>query len=303
VSLDESTHIERWVEASQRRAERFNIVQFAWTERHTYEVGGAAPQTHAVHTGKEPDDSPIFTVGIPHVRREFADLKKWLSLNGTMMRFKTHSLSIVDPLNICYHEHEASNNGDYSRVTTRSGEQQHGLLHYDQQVNAMYSMYRLMPITLAVRAHDDRTFGQVFDNPAERILETALEDGMLCIASPREKVWLDPAKDYLPIRVERWKPKFDVIIDRIEIELAEHPDFGLLPNGWSYTLFDSSSGKPRRTFVTSGVEVAIRATTKSDFELKFWPGIRVHQRRGDGTVWVATETGDLRLATEDEKNG
>lgn len=300
MSLDESTHRQRWVEASQRRTERFDIVQFAWTEHHTFEVGGERPPTQAVHTGREPEDSPIFTVGIPHVRREFADLKKWLSLNGKMMRFKTHSLSIVDQLNIKYHEHEASNNGDYSRVTTRSGEQQHGLLHYDQQVNAYASMYRLMPITLTVRGRDDKIFGKTFSQEPD--VKMALEDGLLRAEVPRERVWLDPSKDYLPTRVERWKPRFDIITDRIEIELTQHPDYGWLPNGWTYTLFDSTSGKPKRTFVTSNVEVATQATTKSDFELKFWPGIRVHQRRGDGTVWIATETGDLRLATEERKS-
>ena len=78
------------------------------------------------------------------------------------MRFKTHSLSIVDQLNIKYHEHEASNNGDYSRVTTRSGEQQHGLLHYDQQVNAYASMYRLMPITLTAVSYTHLTLPTIY---------------------------------------------------------------------------------------------------------------------------------------------
>ncbi len=276
--------IEAWCERMERAAH----IQVEWKETITHKQGTIRSANWV--EGKVGATPEVLKRGIPHEDIEFKNLKRSLKISDSMMRIESQQLSIVDPMNLRYEDWIASNNGEYSRsiISSFDGSSVYGIINHESQ-NISAKTVSLSAVMTAYRASNLDFV--ISDDP---IIEGRESDGTFVVKWGKERVWVDPDRDFFPVRFERYRKRKGQVRACVDIDSANSDGRWEL-TGWKYIKFDGypnyeSMAEIRYSKVTS---ITFEPTSPSDFDLVFEKGTRVSKRREAG-IWIAEDGGKLR---------
>ena len=261
--------------AWRERMERASHIQVEWKETITHKRGTVRPADRVEGMfGATPE---VLRHGIPHKDKEFKNLRRLLKISESMMRLESQQLSIADPMNLRYEDLLTSNNGEYSRsiVSRFDGSSVNGIINHKSQ-NIYATTVGLSAIMTCYRA-----FNLDFVVSDDPVIERVESDGTFVVKLGKEKVWVDPNRDFFPVRFERYRK--GQVCDRVDIDSANSDGRWEL-TGWNCVKLDrhrnyESIAQTRYAEVTS---ITFEPTSSSDFDLVFDKGTKVSKRRASG---------------------
>ena len=170
--------------------------------------------------------------------------------------------------------------------------------------NIESNYYILAPILLCYRSSDAELGGR--DITAFRLGDgTAMADGAECLVLEstgeetelREAFWVDPARDFHIVRVERRLPGK---ITWLNIAYRHHESHGWVPSSWTWVASGPDSGRIFEQVSATVTHYEINEDIpREEFQFTFPPGTMVRDMRS-GRNYIQREGSETRTITPEE---
>ncbi len=138
------------------------------------------------------------------------------------------------------------------------------------------------PLAIHFRGDDPEVLGCLFSE-LRQVKSQAKVNEIPCevfeaklSASTAQLLWFDPARDWVLVRLEWKSPGHRYVM---EIDYAEHAEFGLMPNAWRIDELDREGKVKRKTQVNVLSATATIPNPQSTFDLAFPPHSLVSDQR------------------------